>query len=504
MDLVNSITPLKLTQFFIISIFFSIFFQIKVESETPNQFFKGFKANPDPQISNFQPLLTDSTGNYSLSFLRVEENQLNLAIIHVKSFESIWVANLTRLAIWAHPTELYFNGSLVLSDSRSGVFWSTHTDGDRVWLSNTSNLQVQKVDNGVTSPSVLWQSFDFPSNTLVENQNFTSAMTLVSSNGLYSMRLGFDFFGLYFKGESGSGPGSDSGRIYWRHKALEAKADVMEDQGHIYVVLKSNGFLGMYQNESVPVDIESFNSFQQPVSGVRRIRVEPDGNLKGYFWDGSSWVLDYQAIKETCELPSPCGAYGLCQPGKDCSCLDNSTDYSIGGCAPPNTQEARDFCGASYDLDHKKYNGLSRNGVELPNTELMDYQHMVSFQECQSACEGNCTCWGVVYTNTSGFCYILNYPIQSLVGVRDESKMGFFKMREGVGKDKMGLGFGVRVGLLCGAILVLGGVIGLGYYRYIKRKRERGVSGYVDDGVVVGPYKDLGNASFRSIELIER
>ncbi|XP_055811594.1 PAN domain-containing protein At5g03700 [Solanum dulcamara] len=488
---------IKLTQFII---FLSIFFQIKVESETPKQLFKGFKASPDPQISKIQLLLSDYSGNYSLSFLRVEEDKLSLAIIHVQSSESIWVANLTRFAKWADPVELYFNGSLVLSDSSSGVFWSTHTDGDRVWLSNTSNLQVQKFDNGVTSPTVLWQSFDFPSDTLVENQNFTSAMTLVSSNGLYSMRLGFDFFGLYFKDEPGLGSDWQPGRIYWRHKALEAKADVIEGQGHIYVVLKSNGFFGMYQNESVPVDIESFNSFQQSASGVRRIRIEPDGNLKGYFWDGSSWLLDYQAIKETCELPSPCGAYGLCRPGKSCSCLDNNTDYGFGRCALPNNQDSRNFCGV-----HNKYKGLLRNGVELPNKELMDYQKMDSFQECQSACEGNCTCWGVVYTNTSGFCYILDYPIQSLVGVGDESKMGFFKVREGVGKDKMDVGLGVGVGLLCGAILVLGGVIGLGYYRYQKRKKERGVSGYVDeDGVVVGPYKDLGSASFRSIELIER
>lgn len=488
---------MKFTNFFIFSIFLSIFSPIKAESVTPKQLFKGFRANPDPEISKFQPILTDSTGNYSLSFLRVEENQLNLAVIHVQSSESIWVANLTRFAKWADPTELYFNGSLVLSDSSSGVFWSTHTDGDRVWLSNTSNLQVQKVDDG----RVLWQSFHFPSNTLMENQNFTSAMTLVSSNGLYSMRLGFDFFGLYFKDEPGSG--SDPGRMYWRHKALEAKADVIEGQGPIYVVLRSNGFLGMYQNESVPVDIESFNSFQQPVSGVRRVRVEPNGNLKGYFWDGSSWLLDYQAIKETCELPSSCGAYGLCQPGKGCSCLNNSTDYNSGGCAPPDDhQGSRNFCGA---YDHNQYKGLSRNGVELPNKELMEYQHMVSFQECQSACEGNCTCWGVVYTNTSGFCYILDYPIQSLVGVGDESKMGFFKVREGVGKGKMDLGLEVGIGLLCGAILVLCGVLGLGYYRYKKRKRERGISGYVDEnGIVVGPYKDLGNASFRSIELIER
>ncbi|KAM3325014.1 PAN domain-containing protein [Capsicum chacoense] len=504
MELVNSITHLKLTHFFIIFIFLSLNLSSAVEAEATEALYKGFKATPNSQISNIQRILSDPSGNYSLCFVRVENDQLSLAIVHVQSFESIWVANLTRLAKWADPTELYFNGSLVLMDSKSGVFWSTYTNGDRVWLSNNSNLQVQKVENGDTSPFVLWQSFNFPSNTLVENQNFTSAMSLVSSNGLYSMRLGLDFFGLYVNEEPGmgSGSGQNRGRMYWRHKALEAKADVIEGKGPIYAVLRSNGYFGMYQNESVPVDVESFNSFQQPVSGVRRIRVEPDGNLKGYFWDGINWILDYQLIKETCELPSPCGAYGLCRSGKGCSCLDNNTDYGSGGCVhPPKNQNSRDFCGA-----HDMYKRLSRNGVELPNKELMDYKKMDTFQECQSACEANCTCWGVVYTNASGFCYLLNYyPMQSLVGVSDESKMGFFKIREAIGEDKMevglGVGVGVGVGLLCGALLIL--LIGLGYYRYEKSKR--GVSGYVEeDGIVVGPYKDLGNASFRSIELSER
>ncbi|XP_019188062.1 PREDICTED: PAN domain-containing protein At5g03700 [Ipomoea nil] len=454
---------------------------------------KGFKATPDPSVSSFQSLLRDSTGNYSLGFLRVEETHLALAVVHVRSSESLWTAKMTPLPRWTGGTELFFNGSLVVSDPRSGVFWSTYTDGDRVWLSNTSNLQIQK---GVSFESVLWQSFDFPTNTLVENQNFTSAMSLVSSNGLYSMRLGSDFIGLYAK----FGHGPDPGQLYWKHTALQAKAEIINGQGPIYAILKSDGYLGMYQNGSVPVDVESFNSYQVFVSGVRRLRLEQDGNLNGYFWTGSSWAPDYNAISDPCELPNACGSYGLCEPGKGCSCLDNATELTASGtCASPENQDSGDLCQAF----QSKYKTLRRNGVELPFKELMGYVKMESFEECESACEVNCSCWGAVYSNSSGFCYTLEYPVGTLVRVMDESKMGFFKVREGAGKRKMRVGVWVGLGLLCGAILVVGGV-GVGWYKC--RKGKRGVGGYGEEeiGIGVGPYKHLGAESFRSIELSKR
>ncbi|CAK9168082.1 unnamed protein product [Ilex paraguariensis] len=459
---INSVTRFRVTQLLLITttlLALCTTTWFGVGAATDQELVRGFKATPDHSISSFQALLRDSAGNYSLGFLRVNRTELSLAVVHVPSSEPLWFANMTRLARWSDSTQLFFNGSLVVSDPQTKVFWSSNTNGDRVWLSNTSNLEIQKLDG---SHTILWQSFQFPTDTLVENQNFTSAMSLVSSNGLYSMRLGSDFMGLYakFNGDSGSD------QIYCKHKALEAKADIIEGQP-IYALLNPNGYLGMYQNGSAPVDVQSFNSFQQSGSGIRRVRIEPDGNLKGYYWTGFSWILDYQAISEPCELPSSCGSYGLCQPGKDCSCLDNRTEHNSGGCISPENGNSGDFCSV-YD---QKYKVFRRSGVELPYKELMGSQKMASLERCESACELNCSCWGAVYNNNSGFCYMLDYPIQTLVGVGDLTKVGYFKVKEGVGKRKMDGRLTVVIGLLCGLVLLFGGVVGIGLYRISKRKR---------------------------------
>ncbi|XP_031270922.1 PAN domain-containing protein At5g03700 [Pistacia vera] len=486
---VNSVTHPSSTHFllFVFSILFA--YACQRTEATAQELLKGFKATPNASVSSFQALLSDSTDTFSLGFLRVNSKELALAVLHVPSSEQLWLANPTQLAPWSDRTQLFFNGSLVLSGPRERLFWSTETQGDRVVLLNSSNLQVQKLDEYV---SILWQSFYFPTNTLLENQNFTSNMSLVSSNGLYSMRLGSNFIGLYAKFNEKS----DSGQIYLRHKALEAKANIIEGQGAIYARINSDRFLGMYQVGTIPpVDMLPFNSFQRNITGFVFLRLESDGNLKGYYRDGSKWILDYQAISDTCELPNPCGSYGLCRAGSGCSCIDNRTDYSSGSCF--ESTSSGDFCSEGED----DYWVLRRKGVELPFKELMRYEMTSYLEQCEDICEKNCSCWGAVFNNGSGFCYILDYPIQTLLGVGDESKMGYFKVREGAGKKKMDVGFGVGIGVLCGAIVVLIGAISFGSCKIWMRRR--GVKQILEDedGISPGPYKDLASASFRSIEM---
>ncbi|KAL9227837.1 hypothetical protein vseg_003483 [Gypsophila vaccaria] len=462
----------------------------------PQKLTMGFTATPNPTVKNFQPFLTDSTGNFSLSFLRLNSDQLALAIVHVPSGEPLWQANSPELARWGKHTQLFFNGSLVITDPKSGVFWSTNTNGESVVLTDSTNLKilVERQDN----KSILWQSFDFPSDTLLESQNFTSAMLLVSSNGLYTMRLGFDFIGLYAKFKP-VGSGSSLGQIYYKHRALEAKARIVPGHGPIMVRISSDGFMGMYQNGSVPADVQSFNSYQRSVPGPRRVKIESDGNLKGYYWSGSSWNLDYVAIPEPCELPNSCGPYGLCTPGDGCSCFDNRTRAQPGQCHPHRSGSG-DLCGEK----ENKYLELRRTGVELPFKELMGYAPTPSYEQCENSCVKNCSCWGILYNNASGFCYYVDYPIETILGMGDDSKIGYFKVWEGAG-GKRDRWLGIGVGLLCGTVIVILGVVGLAFFKlYYKRRSVK--SRFLDDGDIVspGPYKDLGSCSFGSIELSTR
>ncbi|KAF9591137.1 hypothetical protein IFM89_002092 [Coptis chinensis] len=479
-------TPTELTRpihsLLIIFLLLLLYMHFQVKAQ---ELHKGFSATPDSSSKSFQPLLTDSSNNFSLGFLRVNRSQLTLAILHLPSSEPTWFVNTTRNLEWSKNNKLLFNGSLVLSNSHEGVLWSTQSaNGNTLLLHNNSNLQILDSDSVIT-----WQSFDHPTNTLVQNQNFTSEMSLVSSNGQFEMKLGDNFIGLYSTFEQ------DSKQIYWKHTAMQAKAEIVQGNGPLYSQISLHGYLGTYQTENAPVDVLPFDSFQRPVTGIRRLKLESDGNLQAYYWNGMSWLLDFKAISEECELPSSCGSYGLCKPGKNCECLNNKTEYNHSSGEECFSSQTGNFC----EEKEEGFWVLRRNGVDLPYKELMEFEQMDSLDACEDSCEKNCSCWGSVFNNVTGYCYKIDYPIQSLVSVGDENKIGYFKVRTVVEK-KRHVGYVIGIGILVCAVLMFFAVAGFGALRIWNRRTR--VNWFVhDDGISPGPYRDLGSGSFRSVEL---
>ncbi|OEL24274.1 PAN domain-containing protein, partial [Dichanthelium oligosanthes] len=236
---------------------------------------------------------------------------LDLAVLHLRSAFPLWHAIPDRPAPWSAAASLSFDRGLVLTDRAANkVLWSTATTsasaGDRVLLLNTSNLQIQS-----TSGSLVWQSFDYPSETIVQGQNFTSAAALYTFDRQFAMRLGTNYFTLHIEPLPPSS-GGVAATMYFKHTALQAKAEIAAGGGPTYTRVEPDGFLAMYQKEGPPADVLSFNTFNCGVRALRRMTLEPDGNLRTYYWDGTQWALDYTAITEPCKLPTTCGAYSVC------------------------------------------------------------------------------------------------------------------------------------------------------------------------------------------------
>lgn len=356
-------------------------------------------------------------------------------------------------------------------------------DGYKLILLNSSNLQIVHKDQNQV---VLWQSFDYPSDTIVEHQNFTSQSTLFSTNQRFSMSLGPTYLALYMQHL-----GVPDHPMYWKHTALQAKAQIILSQGPIYARLEPTGFLGLYQNETAIVDVISFDTFNAGIKkSLRRLTLEHDGNLKDYYWSGSDWVSDFEAISQICDLPAACGAYGLCHvEEQQCGgCVDNSTD---GGCFPA---DSGDLCGSGGD----RFQVVRRAGVDLANKDLIGFQKVESLQECEGLCERNCSCWGAVYNNVSKDCYRMKYPTQTVLAVGDDKKVGYFKVRniEGGGEKRQGRKIAGLVLIIIGTLVLAGGIAFAGYRVWNARRwRSR------DEDEMGMPYKDLKSSSFRSIEL---
>ncbi|KAF0935256.1 hypothetical protein E2562_031710 [Oryza meyeriana var. granulata] len=464
---------------------------------------RGFSAAHDPSYSQFEPVLCDPTGAFALGFLLVNSTMLDLAVLHLPSSFPLWRAIPDRPAQWSVPASLSFDGDLVLTDRTANkVLWSSGgAAGDRVVLLNTSNLQIQ---SGGSPSGVVWQSFDSPSETIVQGQNLTSAAALYTFDRRFAMRLGTNYFGLYIEPPPSSS-GSVAAAMYWKHTALEAKAQIVAAGGPTYARVEPDGYLAMYQKEGPPADVLSFDTFNHGVRALRRMTLEADGNLRAYYWDrdGSRWVLDYTAITDPCSLPSTCGAYAFCVPHSGrCACLANATDGS--GCAAASVGGG--LCGSTGGEVGGLYWEVRRQRVEPANKELLPFEHSPSAADCEARCARNCSCWGSVYTNGTGYCYLMDYPAQMMVAA-DERKVGYFKVRsleEAASGDGGGRVAGVKAALLAVGVTVLVAAAAFGAYRVWKRRFRAGADarrqvGADDERLSPGPYKNLG--SFSSVEL---
>ncbi|KAF9675014.1 hypothetical protein SADUNF_Sadunf10G0187600 [Salix dunnii] len=138
---------------------------------------------------------------------------------------------------------------IILTLSMEGKF---HQGRDSAVLSSSSNLQ------SLQKPRVILPSFVFPTDTIVENQNFTSNISRFVQ-WCHSMRLGDDFTGLY-----GSVQRCKSSKRVG-NTSLETKADVVQGQCQILARSEPDKFLGMYQVGKTPVDIQMFNNSLCPV-----------------------------------------------------------------------------------------------------------------------------------------------------------------------------------------------------------------------------------------------
>lgn len=145
--------------------------------------------------------------------------------------------------------------------------------------------------------------------------------------------------------------------------------------------------------------------------------------------------------------------------------------------------------------------------MEPVNKELLRSEQAASATDCEARCERNYSCWGAVYSNGTGVCYVMDYPAQLLVA-GDDRKMGYFKIRsleeEGTRGHGGGRASGVKAALLVVGVAAVVAAAAFGAYRVWDRRRRSAVDarrqmGAADDGLSPGPYKNLG--SFSSVEL---
>ncbi|KDO74292.1 hypothetical protein CISIN_1g0163332mg, partial [Citrus sinensis] len=119
--------------------------------------------------------LVSSSQRFELGFFSPRNSKKRYLGVWYKKIPDtvVWVANRNS-PIFNPNTALTFsnNGYLVLLSQRNGIIWSSNmsrkAENPIAQLLDTGNLVIRDNSSGHTTESYLWQSFDYPTDTLLE------------------------------------------------------------------------------------------------------------------------------------------------------------------------------------------------------------------------------------------------------------------------------------------------------------------------------------------------
>lgn len=403
-----------------------------------------------------------------------------LGLSYKEPFAVIWVANRNNPL---YGTSGFLNlsslGDLQLFDGEHKALWSSSSSSKASKTAKNPLLKISCSGNLVSSDggeAVLWQSFDYPMNTILAGmklgKNFetqkewslSSWKTLKDpSPGDYTLSL--DTRGLPQLILKKNGDSSYSYRLGSWNGLSFTGAPAMGRENNLF----------NYKFTSSEQEVNYSWTPRRKI--VSRLVLNNTGKLHRFIQSKQhQWILANTAPEDECDYYSICGAYAVCginsKNTASCSCLQgfkpkSGRKWNISRGADGCVHEVPTICG-------KKDTFVKFPGMKLPDTSWSwyDSRNEMTLEDCKIKCSSNCSC--TAYANTDirdgGKGCLLWFG--DLVDMREYSsfgqdvyiRMGFAKV-EFKGREVMGM----VVGSLVGTAIVLVAVFACYRKKIMKR-----------------------------------
>ncbi|XP_028781001.1 putative receptor protein kinase ZmPK1 [Neltuma alba] len=343
-----------------------------------------------------EDVLISPNGTFTAGFHVIGENAYVLAIWFTRLPQSSPNSNVVWIASRDQPVNgkrsslsLLRAGNLILSDAGQKNVWSSNTNSSwptRLALNDNGNLVLYELHSEETN--ILWQSFDFPTDTLLPGQQLKNDTQLVAARSDTNVSSGF--YKLFFDDSNVLRllyHRLDVSSVYWPAPwMLSFEAGRSTENSSRLAVLDS---LGSF----ISTDNFKFTTSDYEISTQRRLKIDPDGSLRVYsLQKNNQWYVSWQAIADACHVHGICGVNSMCKydpsHGRKCSCLPgyrikNHSDWSY-GCEP----KFEFSCGQNF---------LKLPGVEFYGNDYV-YKLNISFKNCKNLCLHDCECRLFQYT----------------------------------------------------------------------------------------------------------
>jgi D-mannose binding lectin/S-locus glycoprotein domain/PAN-like domain len=310
----------------------------------------------------------------------------------------LWVANRdSPLNNTSGILTVHNNGSVVLYDSSERMAWSSSDHSTSMANNSSPILQLNDSGNLIlkdqTSNTIIWQSFDYPTNSLLAGmklgKNLTTGFETVltswksstnPSEGKYTYKIdteGFPEIVLWDRDQIRYRIGPWNGLYF---------------SGTTQMLTYENmfNFLFVWDKDEV-----SYRFEPKSTSTLSRILVNDAGIMQRMVWDPDqkTWSEYWSGPKDECDYYAKCGDFGICQPNSitACNCLRG---FEV---AKPTEWNMRNYSGG---CKRRMPLGCAANGdgfyplkgVKLPYCRNATVDANISVEECRTRCLMNCSC----------------------------------------------------------------------------------------------------------------
>ncbi|KAM3302399.1 G-type lectin S-receptor-like serine/threonine-protein kinase [Capsicum chacoense] len=345
--------------------------------------------------------IVSSDGTFELGFFSPGDTSTNryVGIWYKKTSVTtpVWVANrLVPLTDKSGVLKVIETGVVVLVNVTNATVWTTNSSRVSVQnpvaqLLDTGNFVVRDA-NDPNPENFLWQSFDYPSDTLLAGMKLGTDLATGLERYLTSWRSNDD-----------PAPGD-----YSYHcdptgypQNLMRKGPNVTFRAGPWNGIRWSGAPNMVNNSIISFGMvmdsrEIYYEYEMVnKSVISTFVVKPYGKAMRVIWIGKvqGWVNYHSADADDCDTYKLCGAYGTCNMLSDpfCQCLDKFEPKH------PDDWKRSDWssgCVRRHPLNCTGDGFLMYSGVKLPDTRNSWFNETMTLDECKEFCLRNCSCTG--------------------------------------------------------------------------------------------------------------
>ncbi|KAL0701038.1 hypothetical protein Bca4012_057160 [Brassica carinata] len=306
-----------------------------------------------------------------------------------------WVANRDSPLSTSIGTLKISGNNLVLLGHSNNTVWSTNITRSNAESSVIAELLpngnfVMRCSNNRDSSGYLWQSFDFPTDTLLPEMKLG-----------YDLKTGRNRFLTSWK----SSDDPSSGNTTYKLDTRRGLPEFILNQGRVEMQRSGpwNGieFSGIPEVQGLNYMVYNYTenseeiaySFHMTNQSVHSRLTISDFTLNRFTWIPSTraWNLFWTLPMDACDSLNYCGSYAYCDlnTSPNCNC--------IRGFVPKNKQRWDLKDGSQGCVRRTRLSGsgdgfLRLNNMNLPDTKTATVDRTIDVKKCEKRCLSDCNC----------------------------------------------------------------------------------------------------------------